>query len=60
MKAEPRKTIFGLVMMIVFGVFMGYQISRSFDDPAVSGLGFVVFILLAKFSFQQSCIVIIN
>ena len=49
-----------LVFTVGYGVLIGYEISLSFDNPDIGGLGYVIFILLAPVAFQQSCVYIVN
>ena len=60
MKAEKKKSIMELVFTIGYGSLIGYEISLSFDNPDIGGLGYVIFILLAPVAFQQSCVFIVN
>ena len=60
MKAEKKKAIAEAVFTLAYGGLIGYEVSLSFDNPDIGGLGYVIFILIVPAAFQQSCVFIIN
>ena len=49
-----------LVFSVLYGLLIGYEVSISFNDPTIGGLGYVIFILISPAAFSQSCIFIIT
>lgn len=60
MKAEKKKSISEAIFTCIYGALIGYEVSLSFDNPDIGGLGYVIFILIAPVAFQQSCVFIFN
>ena len=60
MKADKKKSIMELVFSVIYGVLIGYEVSISFNNESMGGLGYVIFILIAPAAFSQSCIFIIT
>lgn len=60
MKAEKKKSIAEAIFTIGYGSLIGYEVSLSFDNPDIGGLGYVIFILISPVAFQQSCVYIFN
>ena len=60
MKAEKKKSIAEVMFTAIYGLLIGYEVSISFNNPDISGLGYVVFLLVAPVAFQQSCVFIFN
>lgn len=60
MKAERKKTIMEVIMTVVWSALIGYEVSLSFNDSSVQGLGFVIFILISPVAFQSACVYIFN
>lgn len=60
MKAEKKKSIAEAVFTVLYGVLIGYEVSVSFNNEEIGGLGYVIFILIAPVAFQQSCVFIFN
>lgn len=60
MKAEKKKAIAEALFTLAYGGLIGYEVSLSFDNPDIGGLGYVIFILIVPAAFQQSCVFIIN
>ena len=58
MKAEKKKSIAEALFTIGYGALIGFEVSLSFDNPSIGGLGYVIFILIAPVAFQQSCVFI--
>ena len=51
MKAEKKKSIAEAMFTIGYGVLIGYEISLSFDNPDIGGLGYVILILISPVAF---------
>ena len=60
MKAEKKKSIGEAIFTVIYGFLIGYEVSVSFDNSEIGGLGYVIFILIAPVAFQQSCVFIFN
>lgn len=60
MKAEKKKTITEAVFTVLYGILIGYEVSVSFNNPDIGGLGYVIFVLISPVAFQQSCVFIFN
>ena len=52
MKAEKKKTIAEAMFTVLYGALIGYEVSLSFKNPDIGGLGYVIFILIAPVAFQ--------
>lgn len=60
MKAEKKKSITEAVFTLGYGALIGYEVSLSYSNTDILGLGFVIFILIVPAAFQQSCVFIVN
>ena len=52
MKAEKKKSIAEAMFTIGYGALIGYEVSVSFNNPDIGGLGYVIFILISPVAFQ--------
>ena len=51
MKAEKKKAIAEALFTIIYGFLIGYEVSVSFNNPDIGGLGYVILILIVPVAF---------